>query len=99
MEKMKSSRLDERQLAYLNIIETHINDIASSMMKKMRHFNFTSTEVEVASLIREGKSTKEIVDIIGIAASSVHTHRNNIRKKLDISKENVNLRSHLQSLE
>ncbi|MDQ5985019.1 MAG: hypothetical protein CSYNP_00723 [Syntrophus sp. SKADARSKE-3] len=99
IERIKSSHLDERQLAYLNVIEMNINDITSSMMKKMRHYNFTSTEVEVASLIKEGKSTKDIVDIIGIAASSVHTHRNNIRKKLGISKKNVNLQSHLQSLD
>ncbi|MDQ5984817.1 MAG: hypothetical protein CSYNP_00515 [Syntrophus sp. SKADARSKE-3] len=99
MEKIKSSRLDERQLAYLSIIETHINDITSSMMKKMRQFNFTPTEIEVASLIKEGKASKEIAKIIGIATSSVNTHRNNIRKKLGIIKENVNLQIHLQSID
>lgn len=98
-EKMKGTHLDERQLAYLSIIETHLNDITSSMIKKMHQFNFTPTEVEVASLIKEGKATKKIAGIMGIATSSIDTHRNNIRKKLGISKKNVNLRSQLQSFD
>jgi len=98
-EKMKRSHLDERQLAYLSIIETHLNEITSSMIKKMHQFNFTPTEIEVASLLKEGKTTKEIARIIGIATSSINTYRNNIRKKLGISKKNVNLRSHIQSFD
>jgi len=96
-EKMKSTNLDERQLAYLGIIETHLKDITSSMIKKFNQFNLTPAEVEVAALIKEGKATKEIAKIIGIATSTIDTHRNNIRKKLGISQEAVNLRSHLQS--
>jgi len=96
-EKLKRTPLDERQLAYLGIMETNLTDITSSLIKKIHQLNFTPTEIEVASLIKEGKSTKEIASIIGIAASSINTHRNNIRKKLGISMEKVNLRSHLQS--
>ena len=98
-EKMKRTHLDERQLAYLSIIEKHLNDITSSLTKRMHQFNFTPTEVEVASLLNEGKTTKEIAKIIGIAPSSINTHRNHIRKKLGISKKKVNLRSHLQSFD
>jgi len=96
-EKLKRTPLDERQLAYLGIMETNLEDITSSLIKKMHQFNFTPTEIEVASLIKEGKSTKEITSVMGIATSSINTHRNNIRKKLGISLEKVNLRSHLQS--
>ena len=98
-EKMKRTRLDERQLTYLSIIEKHLNDITSSLTKRMHQFNFTAREVEVASLLNEGKTTKEIAKIIGVATSSVNTHRNQIRKKLGISKKRVNLRSHLQSFD
>ena len=98
-EKMKRTHLDEQQLAYLSIIEKHLNDITSSLTKRMHQFNFTPREVEVASLLNEGKTTKEIAKIIGIATSSINTHRNQIRKKLGISKKKVNLRSHLQSFD
>jgi PAS domain S-box-containing protein len=98
-EKIKRTHLDEEQLAYLGIIETHLNDITSSLTKRMHQFNFTPREVEVASLLNEGKTTKEIARIMGIANSSINTHRNQIRKKLGISKKKVNLRSHLQSID
>jgi PAS domain S-box-containing protein len=96
-EKMKNTNLDERQQTYLGIIETHLKDITSPMITKFNQLNLTPTEVEIASLIKEGKATKEIANIMGTATSSIDTHRNNIRKKLGISKENVNLRSYLQS--
>jgi PAS domain S-box-containing protein len=99
LEKMKSSPLDVRQLAYLNIIEAHANNITTPMIKQMHQFNFTPMEVEVALLIKGGKSTKEISKIIGIAYSSVNSHRINIRKKLGISKKGGNLQSQLQSLD
>jgi PAS domain S-box-containing protein len=70
-EKMKRTHLDERQLAYLSIIEKHLNDITSSLTKRMHQFNFTPREVEIASLLNEGKTTKEIAKIIGIATSSI----------------------------
>jgi PAS domain S-box-containing protein len=98
VEKMKNTGLDERQMAYMSIMETYLNDITSKIIKRMHQFNFTPTEVEVATLIKEGRSTKDIAMVIGIAPSSVNTHRNNIRKKLDITNKKMNLRSHLQSL-
>jgi PAS domain S-box-containing protein len=99
VEKMDTTSLDQRQRAYTSIIKSHLTDIASTMLKKIHQFNLTPTEVEVASLVKDGRSTKEIVRIMGIAASSINTHRNNIRKKLGISKKEVNLRSRLQSLD
>jgi DNA-binding CsgD family transcriptional regulator len=98
-EKLKGSDLDERQSAYLGIIEDNLREITSSMLKKMHHYNFTRTEHEVALLIKAGKSTKEIASIMGIASSSIDTHRNNIRKKLGISLKKENLRSLLLSLD
>jgi PAS domain S-box-containing protein len=98
VDKMKNTPLDEPQKAYLSIIKTHLKDLMSPMIKKMYQFNFTPTEIQVSSLIKEGKTSKEIAKIMGIATSSIDTHRNNIRKKLGISNRSINLRSNLQSL-
>ncbi|MGO9137467.1 MAG: PAS domain S-box protein [Syntrophales bacterium] len=98
-EKMKRTHLDEQQLAYLSIIDNHLGDITSSLTKRMHQFNFTPREVEIASLLNDGRTTKEIAKIIGIAHSSINSHRNQIRKKLGISRKKVNLRSHLQSFD
>ena len=64
----------------------------------MRQANLTPRELEVATLVKEGKRTKEIAEIAGIAPSSVDSHRNAIRKKLGLNNEKMNLRSYLLSL-
>jgi DNA-binding CsgD family transcriptional regulator len=75
-----------------------LDQMISPFLKNIRNLNFTPREIEVANLIRDGKSTKEIAEIIGIAPSAVHSHRDNIRKKLGLNNRNVNLRSYLQTL-
>ncbi len=97
-EKMKRTRLDERQMSYLGIMETHFNEIMSPLMRTMQQRNFTPAESQVASLIKDGKTTKEIAEIMGSATSSVDTHRKSIRKKLGLSNAKVNLQSHLRSM-
>jgi PAS domain S-box-containing protein len=97
-EKMKRTCLDERQMSYLGIMETHFKEIMSPLMRTMQQRNFTPTESQVASLIKDGKTTKEIAEIMGIATSSIDTHRKSIRKKLGLSNTQVNLQSHLRTL-
>ncbi len=97
-EKMRRTRLDERQLSYLGIMETHLNEIMSPLMRTMQQHNFTPTESQVASLIKDGRCTKEIAEIMGVAPSSIDTHRKSIRKKLGLSNKKVNLESHLRSV-
>jgi PAS domain S-box-containing protein len=97
-EKMKRTRLDERQSSYLGIMETHLNEIMSPLMRTIQQHNFTPTESQVASLIKDGRSTKEIAEIMGVACSSIDTHRKSIRKKMGLSNKKVNLESHLRSM-
>jgi len=97
-EKMKKTHLDERQLSYLGIMEAHFNEIMSPLMKTMQQRNFTPTESQVASLIKDGKTTKEIAAIMGVAPSSIDTHRKSIRRKLGLNNVKANLQSHLQSI-
>jgi DNA-binding CsgD family transcriptional regulator len=57
----------------------------------------TPMEIQVADLIKMGKSSKEISGLLNISTRSVFFHRNNIRKKLNIHGKKVNLRSFLIS--
>jgi DNA-binding CsgD family transcriptional regulator len=70
----------------------------SPLMRTMQHHNFTPTESQVASLIKDGKTTKEIAEIMGVAPSSIDTHRKSVRKKLGLRNMKVNLESHLRSM-
>ncbi len=99
VEQMKKGNLNVGQRPYLDIIETHLHAIATPLLKNMRQFNFTPKEIKVAALVRQGRSTKEIAEILGIATASIDIHRKNVRKKLGLSNRRANLQSHLESLE
>jgi len=54
-------------------------------LDKLKAFNFTSREVEVASLLLSGKNTKQIALMLDISTHTVNFHIKNIYKKLDIN--------------
>lgn len=100
IEKIKKSRVDSGQSAYIDIIERNLNDILSPFLQQMslKYSNFTPTEIQVANLIKAGKTSKEIADIMKVSAGTIDTHRNSIRSKLNLNKKKVNLRAYLISL-
>ena len=97
LEKIKLGNLDDNQEAYVEILESNLNDIISPFMKKLssQYINLTPTEIQVANMIREGKSTKEIAELLIISERAIEFHRNNIRDKLGLKKSKTNLRSYL----
>ena len=60
-----------------------------------KYADLTPAEIRVASLVRKGKSTKEISEILDVSDQTVMWHRKNIRKKLNISNRGENLVTHL----
>jgi len=58
----------------------------------------TPQEVDVAVLVRQGKSSQEIADVLGISLSTISFHRKNLRRKLDLHDRSKNLRTYLLSL-
>ena len=99
--KLKNSRLDERQQAYISILYSNINDIISPFSRKLssRFLNLTPAEIEVATLVKYGKSTKEIAAVLNLSAKTIDVHRKNIRKKLGLRDKKANLRTHLLSIQ
>lgn len=97
LEKMRKTSLDERQKTYLAIVESNLHDIFSPLARRisMNYLKFTPTEIQVASLIRSGKTTKEIASILDLSTKTIEFHRENIRSKIGIKNKKVNLRTHL----
>jgi DNA-binding CsgD family transcriptional regulator len=60
--------------------------------------NLTPKEIQVASMVREGFSTKVIAATLSISPETVSIHRKNIRKKLGLGTKAENLRSYLVTL-
>ncbi len=100
IDKMKRGSLHPEQISYVDIVETNLNDILSPFLQKMsmKYSNFTPTEIQVANLIKAGKTSKEIADIMNVSTGTIDTHRNNIRTKLKLNRKKMNLRAYLNSL-
>jgi DNA-binding CsgD family transcriptional regulator len=59
----------------------------------------TPTEIQVANLIKLGKTSKEIGALNNLSFKTIEFHRDNIRAKLGIKNKKINLRTHLLSLD
>ncbi|MBW2738584.1 MAG: hypothetical protein JRE64_06970, partial [Deltaproteobacteria bacterium] len=99
LERLKKSRLDSKQKAYVNLIESNLNEIVAPLVREFSKINLklTPTEIQVTNLVKQGKTTKEIAEFMNLATSTIDTHRNKIRKKLGIKNKKINLRTHLFS--
>lgn len=101
LEKLNTSRLQEREKALISIIESHLHDITSPFLHRLSslHLLLTPQELEVSLLVRQGKSSQEISDILNISVATVSFHRKKLRKKLGLSDRGQNLRTYLLSLQ
>jgi DNA-binding CsgD family transcriptional regulator len=100
LEKMKKSGLNQTQEAYANILEALLSDVISPFTHKLstQHANLTPTEIQVAHHIKDGKTTKEVAEMLNSSMRAIEFHRENLRKKLGLKNRKINLRSHLLSL-
>jgi DNA-binding CsgD family transcriptional regulator len=100
IEKLNNSRLDAKQQTYLDILNANIQDIVSPYLKKLsaQYRNFTPMQIQIADLVKAGKSTKEISELLNISDRAIEFHRNNIRNKLGLKNKKINLRTYLMSL-
>ncbi|MGC8491154.1 MAG: PAS domain S-box protein [Syntrophobacteraceae bacterium] len=101
MEKLKKSRLADEQKNLLTIVESQLLDMTSPFVNKISEplLGLTPTEIRVADLIRQGKSSKEISDLLGVSEYAVVFHRQGIRRKLHLTGRKRNLQTYLSMLE
>jgi len=92
--------LDDEQRFLGDIIKANINEITSSFSRKLKleFDDLTPREIQVADLIRQGRTNKEIARLLNITGSGVDHHRRNLRKKFNIKGKKINLRSHLLNM-
>jgi len=100
IENLKNTSLNRQQSTCLEIIESNLNQIASSFANLLssKHYNLTPKELKIASLIKNGKSSKEIAEILIMSKGTVDWYRDQIRNKVGIKNQKINLQNKLKSL-
>ena len=100
VEKLRNARLKPKEKTLIAIIDDHLNDIISPLLQSFANANIllTPQEMQVASLVKDGKTSKEIANILNVAETTVNFHRKNLRKKFGLTNQQSNLRSYLLSI-
>ena len=99
--QLKNSLTLNSQEDILDILESSIKEMATPFSRKLADpiLGLTPTETQVAALVKDGKTNKEITQILNKSIRAISSHRDNIRQKLGLKNKKINLRSYLLSLD
>ena len=101
IERLKKTPLNDHQKSCVDILESNLTDIVSPFSRRLssKYVGLTPTEIRVANLIKDDKTTKEIAEFMSLSEKTVETHRDHIRRKIGIKHKKVNLRTYLSTLQ
>lgn len=97
LEKLEMTHQNEFPESILEIIRSNLNEITSSFTHDYKSYlsKLTPAQIQVANLIRQGKTTKEIASFLHLSPATVACHRQEIRKRLSLSNKKINLQAAL----
>ena len=97
---LAASGLNPEQKMLLEIIRDNLEVLAEPFAQRLSQAfpGLTPREVQVADLVRDGRSNKEIASVLQITPRAVEFHRENLRRKLGLTGRKANLRSRLLSI-
>ena len=100
VEKLKNSRLRPKDKTLVEIIDTHLQDIISPLLQRFANAKIllTPQEMQVAALVKDGKTSKEIADELNVSETTVNFHRKNLRVKFGLRNTRTYRRSYLMSI-
>jgi DNA-binding CsgD family transcriptional regulator len=92
---------DSQIITAIDAIETNVKHFTApfGLALNSKASGLTPAEIEIALLIKAGKTTKDIAEILNVSPETVDSHRKHIRRKLGINHKKENLRSYLISIQ
>lgn len=80
--------------------DSYLREIILPLVRKLSAVEIclSPAEIQVAVLVRMGKKTKQIADILYLSEETINSHRKNIRKKLGITLSKISLGTYLSAL-
>jgi len=100
VDKLKNTRLKAKDRTLVEIIDTHLQDIISPLLQRFSNAKIllTPQEMQIAALVKDGKTSKEIAEVLNVSETTVNFHRKNLRVKFGLTNKRTNLRSYLLSI-
>lgn len=94
------TEMTSSQLEYFDLLKKNLDDMISPFVEKNQMFmsKLSPIEIQISNMIKHGLSTKAVARIRGISPATVSRHRENIRRKLNLTDNKINLASYLNSL-
>ena len=101
LKDLKHTGLSHRQANLLEIVETNLSEILSPFVQHFSalKYKLTPKEIQIANLIKQGKTNKEIAEIISLSVRTIEFHRSRIRSKFGLKSGKDNLQAHLIALD
>ncbi|OQY59458.1 MAG: hypothetical protein B6245_06610 [Desulfobacteraceae bacterium 4572_88] len=101
LEKLRHAKLTPEQAESMDMLRANIDDIISPFANTLssKYLNLTPKEIQVANLVKSGKTNKEMAELLNVSQRAIEFHRENIRKKLGVRNKKINLRSHMMSFQ
>ena len=94
----KENNLDSLQSG-LEILAAQVQTLTEDLMNGLNLMvSLTPTEMQHATMIKNGLTSQDIANMLNISLHTAKTHRRNIRKKLNVRNSNTNLTSYLRSI-
>lgn len=98
--ELKKCLSGQKELTHVQILESNLQGIISPFAQKLslQFLHLTQKEIQIANLIKEGKTTKEIARFMNLSKFAIDTHRAHLRSKLGLTNKKANLRTYLSSI-
>jgi DNA-binding CsgD family transcriptional regulator len=95
MAELESTALDDHQRAVFASLHDALRALTSDFSRSLHEgaFGLSPREVQIANLIRAGKATKEIAQLLRVSTKTIDFHRASLRRKLGLAKTGGDLRS------
>ena len=99
LDKLNRTKLDLKQRAYLDVLQSTLDQIVSPFSRELssKHVSLSPREIQVANLVKDGKTSKQIAEMMDLSKRTVDSYRHSIREKPGL-KGKGNLRSSLLSV-
>jgi len=94
----KKAKMLERHRGELDVISARLGELVKGMAGPGGILaSLSAKEARIAAMIRNNLKSREIARELNISLDTIKTHRRNIRRKLGIQNDAINLSSYLKS--